>query len=93
MLTKASALELGPLKVRVNSILPGTINTTIYTTLGMTQEQAEAFKAESASKNSLGRVGEPDDAAELCYFLTDNATSGWLKGQCIYLDGGKLLPL
>ena len=80
-------------KVRVNSVNPGTVNTNIFITAGMTSEQAEAFKAESALTYPLQRVGEPADVAELCYFLTDNDKSGWLTGQCIYLDGGKLLPL
>lgn len=92
--SKVSLKVLGCMQgVRVNSVNPGTVNTSIFTTSGMTPEQAEAYKAKSALANPLGRVGEPEDAAKLCYFLTDNAKSGWLTGQCIYLDGGKLLPL
>ncbi|EIE23332.1 NAD(P)-binding protein [Coccomyxa subellipsoidea C-169] len=93
MLTKASALELAPKGVRVNAINPGTVQTGIFTTAGFTQEQAAAYMVKSAGVTPLGRVGTPEDVAELCYFLTDKAKSGWLTGQCIVLDGGKLIPI
>jgi NAD(P)-dependent dehydrogenase (short-subunit alcohol dehydrogenase family) len=93
MLTKSSALELAPKGIRVNAINPATVETNFFTSAGLTGDQAKAYVSASAALHPIGRVGVPDDVAELCYFLTDGAKSGWLTGQCIVLDGGRLLSL
>lgn len=79
--------------VRVNAINPGTVKSSIFTAAGLSQEQAAAYMDRAAQSTPLGRIGAPEDVAELCYFLTDNAKSGWLTGQCILLEGGKLLSI
>jgi len=65
----------------------------IFSTAGLSPAQVEAYMANAEATIPIGRVGVPADVAELCYFLTDNAKAGWLTGQCILLDGGRLLPL
>ncbi len=77
----------------MNAINPSTVESNFFTTAGLSQEQAKAYMVNSATGHPIGRVGAPADVAELCYFLTDNAKSGWLTGQCILLDGGRLLPI
>ena len=79
--------------IRVNAINPATVETNFFTSAGLTGDQAKAYVSASAALHPIGRVGVPDDVAELCYFLTDGAKSGWLTGQCIVLDGGRLLSL
>ena len=79
--------------IRVNSINPSTVESNFFTSAGMTSDEAAAYLATSASIHPIGRIGAPADVAELCYFLTDGVKSGWLTGQCILLDGGRLLPI
>ena len=83
MLTKVGALELGRHKIRVNAVGPGLINTPL--TAGLTGVPAlkEAFVQESP----MGRVGEPEDVANLVTFLAGD-DSTLISGQTYYIDGG-----
>lgn len=83
-LTAAMAKSLGP-KVRVNAILPGTIDTPQRQ--GIPQEDI-AFYGE---KNSiLNRLGKPEEIAELCYFITSEKGS-YITGSSIVIDGGYMV--
>ena len=74
----AAAAELGPLGVTVNAVNPGPTDTGwISAELRQRFEQA----------TPLGRVGQPEDAAELVAFLC-SARAGWITGQVIASDGG-----
>lgn len=77
--------------IRVNGINPATVQTAFFTSAGMSAEVAADYVRKSAACHPIGRVGVPQDIAELCYFLTDGAKSGWLTGQNIAMDGGRLL--
>ncbi len=77
----------------MNAINPATVESNFHVSAGLKPEQAAAYLASSAALHPIGRVGVPADVAELCYFLTDTAKSGWLTGQCILLEGGRLLPI
>jgi NAD(P)-dependent dehydrogenase (short-subunit alcohol dehydrogenase family) len=84
-LTKQLAAELGP-KVRVNAIAPGLIKTDFARVLweGDRGEQvAQAYPLE--------RLGEPEDVGAAALFLADDASSGWVTGQTLVLDGGGLV--
>ena len=41
----------------------------------------------------IGRIGTPADVAAMCVFLASNEQAGWITGQNIVLDGGRLLPV
>ncbi|CAK0787726.1 hypothetical protein CVIRNUC_010948 [Coccomyxa viridis] len=92
-LTQNSALELAPRGIRVNAINPATVVTNFFTSAGMSQAQAEAYMDKSAKTHPIGRVGLPADIAELCYFLTDSGKAGWITGQTIVADGGRILSM
>jgi NAD(P)-dependent dehydrogenase (short-subunit alcohol dehydrogenase family) len=77
--------------IRVNAINPATVESNFFRSAGMNEEQAKAYVNDSAAVHPIGRVGVPADVAELAFFLTDGAKAGWLTGQCICLDGGRLL--
>jgi 3-oxoacyl-[acyl-carrier protein] reductase len=81
-ITLALARELGPRKIRVNSILPGNTNTPA--TAGMfVGELAERALAGTP----LGRFGEPEDIAPLALFLASD-DSEWVTGESIRAAGG-----
>ncbi len=81
-ITRVLASELGPRKIRVNSVAPGAVRT----------EGAAGFLTGDAEKqmsamSPLGRVGRPDDIANVVVFLASDA-SGWLTGETLYTTGG-----
>ena len=79
-LTKSAARELGPYNIRVNAIAPGVINTELLS------ETPEEKITQYESRISLGRMGTPDDVAELALFLASDG-SRYLTGQVIGIDG------
>ncbi len=84
VLTRYMALELGPRRIRVNSIAPGAIETDFGG--GHVRDNAE-LNAMIASRTPLGRVGLPDDiGGAVGLLLSDDAY--WLNGQRIEFAGG-----
>ena len=80
-LTRAAAVDLAPLGIRVNAILPGVILTE-----GTSAMPAEAM-SHFASKAPSGRVGKPEDIAYAALFLASRA-SDYINGHCLVVDGG-----
>lgn len=79
--TKALALELGPYNILVNSICPGFTNT-------------DLVKRNTAEKNTaiandipLGRFAEPDEIAEVVFFMISSKNT-YMNGATVVLDGG-----
>ncbi len=91
MLTKTSALELAPRGVRVNAIAPAVIATHFHAAAGMGEAGALKYYDDSARVHPIGRVGRPDDIAELVLFLADASKSGFITGSIMLADGGRLL--
>ncbi len=86
-LTMVAARELGPYGINVNSIAPGVIVTDL-TFSQRTKAEAEKFIAERKSTSVLGRVGKPDDIANLALFLASD-DADFITGQVIRVDGGR----
>lgn len=80
-LTKTAALDLGPLGIRVNAILPGVIRTPMISYVVDTRED------ELAAGLPLGRIGEPMDIAAAAVFLASD-DSTWITGIDLTVDGG-----
>lgn len=80
--TVASAVELAPYNILVNSIAPGFVNTE----LTKNNNSPEDLKKISASI-PLKRLAEPKEIAELVYFLSSDKNT-FVTGQIIYADGG-----
>ncbi|KAA5834276.1 SDR family oxidoreductase [Saccharopolyspora hirsuta] len=78
-LSRSAATELGPAGTTVNIIAPGPVQT------GWLSEHAAARAAELSP---LGRVGRPDDIADLVVFLASHQAR-WITGQTLYAGGGK----
>lgn len=79
--TKSLARELGPLGIRVNTVVPGLINTGMAATL--TDDMAESI----VKRSSLGRIGTPEEVAEAVLFLASERAS-YITGQSLIIDGG-----
>lgn len=81
-LTKNAAVEYGPDGLRINAIGPGYIRTPLLEA-NLDQEAQDA----TAAKQSLGRLGEPDEiAAVVAFLLSDDAS--FMTGSYVIADGG-----
>jgi NAD(P)-dependent dehydrogenase (short-subunit alcohol dehydrogenase family) len=87
-LTHCTALELGPKGVRVNAVDPGVVVTNLHRTSGMQEEPYAKFLEHSKSTHPLGRVGKPEEVAELVLFLASER-AGWITGASYSIDGGR----
>ena len=87
-LTRCAALELGPKGVRVNAVDPGVVVTNLHRTSGMDEEKYKAFLEHSKSTHPIGRVGKPEEVAELILFLASDR-AGWITGGSFSIDGGR----
>ena len=76
-LTHALAISLGP-DVRVNCVSPGWIETKNY----------GALRRKDHSQHPAGRVGKPEDIAEIVAWLLDGTRSGFVTGANFVVDGG-----
>jgi 3-oxoacyl-[acyl-carrier protein] reductase len=81
-LTRTFAKELGPRKIRVNSVNPGPVETEGTRSTGII-DQVQGY----AAITPLGRIGQPDDIAPVVVFLA-SPDSGWITGESIYAAGG-----
>lgn len=89
-LTRCSALELAPKGVRVNAVNPGVVVTNIHKRGGMEDAAYDAFLEHSKETHPIGRVGTPEEVAELIYYLASDLAS-WITGATYAIDGGRAL--
>jgi 3-oxoacyl-[acyl-carrier protein] reductase len=80
-LTRSLARELGPRKIRVNSVAPG------YFESDMTSDMAEEEKRRIARRTPLGRLARVNEVANAVHFLTSDEAS-FITGQTLVVDGG-----
>lgn len=75
-LTHAMAMSLAPYRIRVNCVCPGWIET----------RKAPVSSPRDGEQHPVGRVGEPRDVAQACWYLAEHAP--FMTGQRLILDGG-----
>jgi len=83
-ITGVLAKELGPRKIRVNSVNPGMVETEGTHTAGFIGSD---FQSALVAQTPLGRVGQPDDIADAVVFLASNDAK-WLSGERLLASGG-----
>jgi NAD(P)-dependent dehydrogenase (short-subunit alcohol dehydrogenase family) len=89
-LTRCAALELAAKGIRVNEVNPGVVVTELHRAGGMNDEAYAAFLEHSKTTHPLGRVGEPEEVADLIYFLASDSAN-WITGATVSIDGGRAL--
>ncbi len=82
--TRVLAKELGPRKIRVNSINPGVIETEGTHAAGVIGSE---FEKQFVALTPLGRTGQPDDVAPVAVFLASDE-SRWVTGDTLAVSGG-----
>ena len=87
-LTHCAALELGPKGVRINAVDPGVVITNLHRNSGMAENAYEKFLEHSKTTHPIGRVGQPEEIAELILFLASDR-AGWITGVSYSIDGGR----
>jgi len=87
-LTRCTALELAPKGVRVNAVNPGVVRTGLHLNSGMAEDTYGAFLERSKLTHPLGRVGTPEEIADLIVFLASER-AGWITGGTFAIDGGR----
>jgi 3-oxoacyl-[acyl-carrier protein] reductase len=82
--TKSLAKELGPKKIRVNSVNPGMVETEGTQSQGITESE---MRKQLESQTPLGRIGQVDDIAPAVVFLASDDAK-WISGETLYISGG-----
>jgi 3-oxoacyl-[acyl-carrier protein] reductase len=84
-ITVVLSKELGPQKIRVNSLNPGMVETEGLHSAGFAEGD---FRKLLESQTPLGRIAQPEDIARAAvFFASDDA--GWVTGQTLLLTGGQ----
>ena len=83
-LTKSIAKEMGSRNITINAVAPG------YILTNMTNQLDNDIKKKLKSSIPLGRLGKPEDVANLvCFLVSDEAT--YITGQTFNVDGGMVM--
>ena len=90
-MTRAMALDFAPDQIRVNSISPGSVRTPILEKAARTIDgpdaDIEAVFARFGAAHPLGRIGEPEEVADLIAFLVSDKAK-FITGSDYRIDGG-----
>jgi NAD(P)-dependent dehydrogenase (short-subunit alcohol dehydrogenase family) len=86
-LVPALAAELAPRGIRVNAVRPGPIDTPAFGKLGLPAEAIAAFSQGIPKRIPLGRLGTPEEVAEVAAFLA-TSSARYITGTTIEVDGG-----
>lgn len=85
-ITRSLAKELGPRKIRVNSINPGLVETEGTAAIGISSSEND-FRRSTEARTPLGRIGQPGDIAPAALYLASDDAS-WITGETLYISGG-----
>jgi len=94
-LTQSLAVEFGPRHITVNAICPGVVPTPAWEEMAPDHARREGinpdeWQANLVDKIPLGRLGTPEDIAELAVFLA-SSRAAYITGQAINVSGGSVL--
>ncbi len=84
-ITVSLSKELGPKKIRVNSLNPGMVETEGLHAAGFAESD---FRKTLESQTPLGRIAQPEDIARAAVFFA-SSDAGWVTGQTLIVAGGQ----
>jgi NAD(P)-dependent dehydrogenase (short-subunit alcohol dehydrogenase family) len=87
-LVMCTSLELAPKGVRINAVNPGVTRTNLHRRSGMSETDYAAFVERSRTTHPIGRVGEPEEVADMILFLASDQAA-MITGNCVFVDGGR----
>lgn len=82
MICRSLAVELGPFGVRVNAVVPGTVDTPLTDRVGLDEDARRRLLARTPAR----RIATPEEIAEVALWLASAPT--FLTGETIVVDGG-----
>lgn len=88
-LAQTMAIDCAADNIRVNTLIPGAIETPLLSRSFARADDPEAARARSVSRHPLGRLGQPNEMANAVLFLASSASS-FTTGTCLRADGGWL---
>ncbi|RUS46919.1 SDR family NAD(P)-dependent oxidoreductase [Cohnella sp. AR92] len=88
-ITRSVANELAPLGIRVNAVLPGTINTRMMRQIEKNSGNPEDYKKLNEAATPMGRYGEPQEVAAVMNFLLSDEAS-FVTASLYTVDGGMM---
>ena len=91
-LTRAVAVDLGPLGIRCNAVAPGWIDTDLNEDFINGMPDPKTFRAGLSAIHPVARTGKPSDVAKLVAFLA-STDSAFITGQIYTVDGGRTSKL
>jgi 3-oxoacyl-[acyl-carrier protein] reductase len=83
-ITRSLGQELGPKKIRVNSINPGMVETEGFIAAGIDKSE---MRTTMEAETPLGRIGKPADIGPAAVFFASDDSS-WITGETLYISGG-----
>lgn len=91
-MAKTTALDYAKYNIRVNAVCPGTIETPLYHQaiakyVAQSGRDINEVHSEEAALQPLGRLGQPQEVADLCYFLASDKAK-FITGSLQLIDGG-----
>lgn len=86
-LTRSVAADFGGKGIRCNAIAPGTVETPSLDERMRAQPDYEAARAAFIARQPMGRIGKPEEIAELVVYLASDAAA-FMSGSVITIDGG-----
>ncbi|MGG6263317.1 SDR family NAD(P)-dependent oxidoreductase [Leptolyngbya sp. AN03gr2] len=89
-LTRALALEYARENIRINALCPGPIDTALLNQEFEQEADPIKAKAESVASMPIGRLGTPEEIAQVALFLASDAPQ-LMQGAALLIDGGKTI--
>jgi NAD(P)-dependent dehydrogenase (short-subunit alcohol dehydrogenase family) len=89
-LTRALALEYAQANIRINALCPGPIDTPMLQQEFDLADNPDQAKAEGTATMPIGRLGRPEEIAQVALFLASEAP-GLMQGAALVVDGGKTI--
>jgi NAD(P)-dependent dehydrogenase (short-subunit alcohol dehydrogenase family) len=91
-LTRSMAIDFARDGIRVNCVAPGTVDTPMLKYAASLDTDPESVYETCRNMHPLGRIGQPEEVAEIVAFLASERSS-FVTGACYLVDGGLLLPI